>query len=267
LIVVDLRVDTVPEVAGWSSSPLITFLKNFQSSANVYAVGEVFDARIPYVASYQGVIDGLLSYPLFFALRSVFESQSSMYNLQITAQQYESTFPDVNLLGTFLDNHDNPRFLNGQSDYKLYENAILYTLLSSGIPIIYYGTEQGFNGGNDPYDRETLWTSNYNTSTTLYKFISTVVSYRKQAQAWLYPQVQRYADNQFYAFTRGQTFVALTNGGSKQPQITRTITYQPYPNGTKLCNLFYASDCITVQNGQFEVYLNNGECKVFSPVS
>eukprot|EP01112_Ceratiomyxa_fruticulosa_P015854 TRINITY_DN4726_c0_g2_i1.p1 TRINITY_DN4726_c0_g2~~TRINITY_DN4726_c0_g2_i1.p1 ORF type:complete len:501 (-),score=70.94 TRINITY_DN4726_c0_g2_i1:63-1463(-) len=261
-----LRFDTVPEVAGWSGSSLSTFMREFQQSAVVYGVGEVFDPRIDYVASYQGIIDGVLSYPMYFTLRNVFQGQNSMYSIESTVQQYASSFSNVSLLGTFIDNHDNPRFLNGQSDWKLYENALLYTLLSQGIPIIYYGTEQGFSGGDDPYDRETLWSSNYNTSTTLYKFISTVVNYRKQAQVWQYPQVQRYCDNQFYAFTRGNTFVALTNGGSKQPQITRTITYQPYANGTKLCNLFYASDCVTVQNGQFEVFLNNGECKVFFPV-
>ena len=48
------------------------------------------------------------------------------------------------ILGTFIDNHDQIRFLNQQTDLQLYKNAILYTLLSEGIPIIYYGTEQVF---------------------------------------------------------------------------------------------------------------------------
>ncbi len=74
-----------------------------------------------------------------------------------------------NLLGTFLDNHDNARFLNAQSDYQLYKNGLVYTLYSAGIPIIYYGTEQGFNGGNDPNNREPLWPTNYNNQTELYQ--------------------------------------------------------------------------------------------------
>ena len=63
------------------------------------------------------------------------------------------------------DNHDQVRFLNVQSDYSVssyllpdqpppsnhiflalaaqnYRNALLYLLLSEGIPIVYYGTEQ-----------------------------------------------------------------------------------------------------------------------------
>ena len=80
--------------------------------------------------------------------------------------------------------------------------------------------------------------------------------------------MQRYADDEFYAFTRGTTFVALTNTGSNGGTVHRTITYQPYEDGTKLCNLFYPdSDCLTVENGQFDVYLVNGQCKVYYPVA
>lgn len=39
---------------------------------------------------------------------------------------------------------------------------------SKGIPIIYYGTEQEYHGGNDPYCREPLW-PNYNTNSQMYK--------------------------------------------------------------------------------------------------
>jgi len=256
-----MRVDTVPEVA-------VNFWSDFQDAAGVYGVGEVYDSRVNYVAGYQGAMDGVLSYPLFFMLRSTFQSQQSLYNLQNLLQQYQSSFSDLDLLGTFIDNHDQPRFLNGNGDYKLYQNAITYVLMAQGIPIIYYGTEQGFSGSSDPNNREILWPTKYSTSNPLYSLVTTLVSYRKQFQVWNYTQVQRYADNQFYAFTRGTTFVALTNGGSNSGQISRTITYHPYSNGQKLCNIFYpTADCVVVANGSFGVYLNNGESKVYFPSS
>ena len=37
-----------------------------------------------------------------------------------------------------------------------------------GIPIVYYGTEQGYSGGNDPSNRESLW-PNFNTNHPIYK--------------------------------------------------------------------------------------------------
>jgi len=230
-------------------------------------VGEVYNGDVSYVASYQGPLDAVLSYPLFFTLRNTFESGQSLLNLQTTLQQYQSSFSDLDILGTFIDNHDQPRFLNGNQDYKCYQNAITYVLMGQGIPIIYYGTEQGFSGSADPNNREILWASGFSTSNPLFSIITTLITYRKSAQVWNYPQTQRYADAQFYAFTRGNTFVALTNVGSNGGQIIRNITYHPYSNGQKLCDLFYQTDCITVTNGSFSVYLDSGESKVFYPVS
>ena len=40
------------------------------------------------------------------------------------------------------DNHDNPRFLNVNGDHALYMSALLYSMYSEGIPIVYYGSEQ-----------------------------------------------------------------------------------------------------------------------------
>ena len=175
-----IRIDTTPEVPK-------SFWDDYVAASGVYAVGEVFNGNIQYVASYtkpQGPLDGALSYPLFFTLRDVFANKNSMYELQNVNQQYISNFADLNLMGTFIDNHDNERFLNIQSDLSLYRNALVYVLFSSGVPIIYYGTEQGFNGGKDPNNRECLWPTQYNTQATLYEFLSTVINYRKQAQIW-----------------------------------------------------------------------------------
>jgi glycosidase len=82
----------------------------------------------------------------------------------------------------FLDNHDVGRFLfyeffhadsadmaagtitSGQfdaiRDLKL-KNAYVLLFTEQGIPCVYYGDEQGFQGGNDPANREDLWPSNY----------------------------------------------------------------------------------------------------------
>ena len=42
----------------------------------------------------------------------------------------DGLFPDVTVLGMFLDNHDNPRFLNSQKDYALLYNGLAYVLFS-----------------------------------------------------------------------------------------------------------------------------------------
>jgi len=183
-----------------------------------------------------------------------------------TLAQYQKSIRYRKGLGGFVDNQDNPRFLYQFNNVVAYKAALAYNLMAEGIPIIYYGTEQLFNGGNDPQNREVMWPTEYAVTNNLYSWLRTVVQYRKKAQVSVYPQIQRYGpDNEFYAFTRGDSFVALTN--QQKQDIERTITDHPYSNGTKLCNLFFSTDCVVVQNGTFPVYLNNGETKIFYPVS
>jgi hypothetical protein len=47
-------------------------------------------------------------------------------------------------------------------------------MLTDGIPIIYYGAEQQFSGQTDPYNREALWLSGYNTSMPLYGHLASI---------------------------------------------------------------------------------------------
>lgn len=39
--------------------------------------------------------------------------------------------------------------------------------MTDGIPIVYYGQEQGMHGNSDPYNREALWPSGYPNTTTV----------------------------------------------------------------------------------------------------
>lgn len=61
------------------------------------------------------------------------------------------------------------------------KNAIAFTMLADGIPIIYYGQEQGFTGAIVPSNREILWPSQYNKSSALYVFIGQLNAIRNHA--------------------------------------------------------------------------------------
>ena len=94
----------------------------------------------------------------------------------------------------------------------------------------------------------------------MYKFIKTLVKFRIDQKLWTKPQVQRYADDNFYAFTRGNMLALFTNSDNF---LQRTITYHSFPEGTKLCNIFDPSgDCVYVRNGQIAITLM-GDMKVY----
>jgi len=257
-----IRVDTVPHVPK-------SFWADFNPAAGVFQFGEIYNEDPAFIAGYIPPFDSILSYPMFFTLRDIFCSNHSMNLIHDMILQYEANFQDRTVLGNFFDNHDQVRFLCCNSDVTLYKNALVYTLLSEGIPIVYYGTEQGYNGCADPKDREPLWLSGYNTQHELYKFIETIINYRKTNQLWNVDFVERAVDDTFYAFTRGDIFVAITNGGSNC-SITRVINNHPFPAGTTLCNLFDSQDCLLVSSSQspyFTVELTNGQAKVLLPTT
>lgn len=154
------------------------YWKKFTSASGIYSVGEVFDGDANFLKQFVGPIDGLLNYPLFYTLRDVFLHWRDMNTLESFYSTVNNAFGKSNLpyMGNFNDNHDNARFLNDQisgnfSDALLLGSHLTFTelkklqfkaitafsILSVGIPVIYYGSEQLYAGGNDPQNREVLW--------------------------------------------------------------------------------------------------------------
>lgn len=241
-----IRIDTVPEVPKW-------FWKKFANSSGVFQIGEVFNGNISYVSGYQrDSLDSVLNYPLFFTMRDCFGNKGSFNQMETVLKNIQSSFTDVDALGVFLDNHDNSRFLSFNGNKNNFINGIVFSLLTTGIPILYYGDEQYFSGGNDPFNREIMF-SKFNQESDLYNIIKKIMNLRKDKLIWTRAQIQRYADHDFYAFTRGDVLACFTN---KNYNINRSISYIEYPQGTKLCNVLDWNDCVYFRNGKIDVSLN-----------
>ena len=98
--------------------------------------------------------------------------------------------------------------------------------------------------------------------TDFYQMITKINAQRKQSQIWNDEQVERYVDDNFFSFSRGKFLVALTNSGNTQQ---RKVTYHPFSEGETVCNIFYpTTDCQQVSGG-VDVYLLNGESKIYVP--
>ena len=84
-----------------------------------------------------------------------------------------------------MDNHDNPRFLHFNPSHTGLKNELAFVIMGDWIPIVYYGTEQGFDGGEDPNNRESLWPY-MSTENPLYIFIQTLTKFRRAlGNEWL----------------------------------------------------------------------------------
>ena len=236
-----LRIDTVMEVPKW-------FWNKFAKSAGVFQIGEVFNGNINYVAEYQKYLDSVFNYPLYYTIENSF--CGSFRNLESYWFNDRKVYPNPEYIATFIENHDNPRFLYRCRDKDKFTNAVVFSLLWEGIPVFYYGGEQYFSGGADPYNREPLW-NNYNSNSNLYKILSKIHSLRKKEKIWNKPIVQRYADDNFYAFTRGNILACFTNSNRQK----RTITYHNFKERDKLCNILVSDDCIFVKNNKINIIM------------
>ena len=101
-------------------------------------------------------------------------------NYGTTAHARGAGLPPRDLLVNFIDNHDIPRFLYDEPSVPALQSALTYLLTQDGIPCLYYGTEQGFRGGNDPANREPLWPSGFDTSGTLFQHVSRLNALRRE---------------------------------------------------------------------------------------
>ncbi len=84
----------------------------------------------------------------------------------------------------FMDNHDVARFLFGAlGDVPALRNALTLLLTEEGLPCIYYGTELDFAGGNDPANREVLWTTGFPKTGDTFRHVAKILKTRKAVPA------------------------------------------------------------------------------------
>ncbi len=168
---------------------------------NFVMFGEIFDGNDVKVSSYtrNGELDAVVNFPAKYQvfediikwnreptkkLQTYWEARAKLY-APFPHESGPTTGP-ANLPFNFLDNHDVPRFLSDAPSVAALDQALFLLLTMPGVPIIYYGTEQGFTGANDPSNREDLWQLGYDRKHPQYQWIKTVAGLRRE-----YPALRR----------------------------------------------------------------------------
>lgn len=171
------RIDTVKHVDHGFWQTWCPRIRDYCASigkTNFLMFGEVYDGSDAKCGSYTGTMNGgayemnsVLHYPMYFTTNNVFVWGSATNSLSGSYAQLPSYDASArNQLVTFLDNHDQPRFLSklmADGDAARLKPALAFQFLSVGVPCVYYGTEQAFDGNragsqsNDPYDREDMF--------------------------------------------------------------------------------------------------------------
>ena len=190
----------------------------------------------------------------------------------------KSDCADTTLLGSFMENHDQPRFASYTSDISLAKNAVAFTMLADGIPIIYEGQEQHYTGGDVPYDREAIWLSGYSTTATLYTWIASVNQLRNQAiykdaSYVTYKASPIYSDSSTIVMRKGDTNYQLigvfTNLGASGASYTLTLPSSDtgFTASQSLVEVMGCTSYTTDSSGNLAVAMASGLPRIFYPTA
>lgn len=172
-----------PKAPGIARVARQTGRKDFLSFGEGFAVdapGEDVQSRRIEAYAAPGRMSSMLNFPLYGALGEVFGRGRPTADLAGRIETMLRVHRAPHRMPTFVDNHDVDRFLTSGDEAGLRQAlAAMFTL--PGIPVVYYGTEQGFteqrasmfaagwgSGGRDRFD----------TQAPLYRFIRALADLR-----------------------------------------------------------------------------------------
>jgi glycosidase len=295
------RMDTVKhvEIGFWQHfNPEIRAYAASRGKTNFFQFGEVYDGDEGKVGFYTGTKaggpfanDSVLDFPLFFRVNDVFARATG--NTKQIEDHYNAIpswyDPAAQMrLVTFLDNHDFSRFLNSNNannNTNRLNVALTFLYTSRGIPCLYYGTEQAFNGGGDPNNREDMFHGqfeqgpsvgdNFNMTHPLFRRVAMLNNFRRN-----YPALRRGSHVNLWnnpsgpglfayarRFQTQEVYVVFNTAGSSQTIPARPTSYSA---GTQLVNLLNTNEIITVtaaQDGIPSVTLPATSAKIFVALS
>ncbi|KAJ2980566.1 hypothetical protein NUW58_g6913 [Xylaria curta] len=251
-----LRIDTLKHVEK-------DFFPGFGNAAGCYLIGEAFDGDPGIYPDWLRYISGAMNYPAYYWLTNAFKSTSASMTELVNGLNQMKGMVQTKVLGSFIENHDNPRFPALTGDIALAKNAIAATMMMDGIPIIYQGQEHHYRGRDDPDNREPLWTSQYSTDSELYKAIQKLNQVRNRAIA----ADPKYVDYQAWPVSPHSRAIVLRKGfpGAQIVSVQTNIG----SNGQSFDALTEIMSCtsITTDGSGTLSFNQNSQPKVFFPTA
>lgn len=259
-----LRIDAAKHVGD-------DFLKGFVKAAGVFSFGEVLTGEIDDFCPYQnnGILPGMPNYLEFYKINSAFKGGSFLPLKEIRDQAFTGC-DDMFAMGSFIENHDMPRFPHDNKDLALAKNAMTYILMTDGIPTVYQGQEQHFFGGETPANREALWSSKYDTESDMYKLTATLNKLRRhaisQSDEWLESRSEAVlTEVQHFCIKKGangnQIVTCITNKSSKGDSYD--LVLEGFSPSDKVVEVVGCKTVTADATGSITMYMGQGEPKVY----
>ncbi|MBO8160228.1 MAG: alpha-glucosidase C-terminal domain-containing protein [Thermosipho sp. (in: Bacteria)] len=184
------------------------------------------------------MVDGIMNY--HFATTVI----DYLLGKNLNAGYYlEKVFNETsNIFGCWnmLDSHDTERLATVLKDKFLRKAAILLQFTYPGVPVVYYGTEIGLEGGSDPECRKTMEWDESKWDKDLRDFYKRLISLKKSEPALRYGTF-KLLSNEPLIFTRETPMVldqiVVYVNKDEEREVSVTIPNNRLLSGTKFVDL------------------------------
>ena len=193
-------------------------------------IGEIWDDAHVFLQGDQ--FDTAMNYNLYFACRDFFAehtigAKQFADRVSYLLTRYKKQIQDVQM--NLIDSHDVSRFISvaGESEEILKLGAI-FLLTHVGMPMIFYGDEQGINGIEEiDYRKPMIWQENKGE---LFKFYQKLIALRKDNMALMLGKYKVIvAEEDCYGYIReaeGKKLIVLLNRSDKPYRANLSIDTQ-----------------------------------------
>lgn len=205
--------------------------------ADFYIVGEIWHSAQRFLEGDE--FHAIMNYPLTDQIKDFFFGpvvkdhtiENIMTNRQfidrITSQRMLYRAQTNQVQFNLLDSHDTDRILTRANyDRDKVQSALVFMFLQTGTPCIYYGTEIGLDGGNDPDNRKCMVWEKDKQDQAMWQFTKDLIQMRRNYSDLInlgtLDWSQDLPSERILAFTktyRGQTLRAYFNQGNQDLQI------------------------------------------------
>lgn len=232
------RLDVAPELGPQVLGELTAAAH--QAKPGSLVVGEIPNYPRDWLASVDGVIN--------FTLRDiVLNTLTGSIAVPTAARMVERTVDDAGIEPTLkswlmLDNHDNPRLSASLPQRWQQRLAQVLQFTLPGAPNLYYGTELGMGGGEDPANRSPMRWDLAREDNPHLQWTRQLVKLRREHRALRVGDYRRVEASQLLAFERhtdrvADTVVVLANPGPRPVTERVLIANSKLMNGATLVDL------------------------------
>lgn len=204
-----------------------------------YILGEIWHSGQKWLEGDE--FHAVMNYPLTETLESYF-LEKEITPLELTHQMneqwlhYRTQTNEVQF--NLLDSHDTPRILTkAQGDQDVVKSMLTFMFAQTGAPCVYYGTEIGLDGANDPDCRKCMLWEEANQDLEMLEFMKELIHFRTaHADLLTYGTLDWHDirnEENIIGFTRvfeGQQMTFYFNQGEQEQTVVFSKDSQPLLN-------------------------------------